>query len=441
MENFNYKTIKIKVIGIGGAGNNAINFLINENLQFPNIEYYVANTDYSDLDNSICKNKIHLTGETKGWGAGGDNTVGESAAEASKKEIEKAIEGADLIILVAGLGGGTGTGAAPVIAKKAKDANIITLSIVFMPFAYEGKKKLNLAQEGLDKIKEASDSYVVIDNEKIFKSHSNLPSNQAFKLLNSSLKDTVIAVNNIISKNYFMNVDFNDLRSILKDGKRTFVAIGKVSHFNNNNEMTISDRIVEYIFNNISMDEKIIAPKKMLYLVKMKNGSIKDIAEIKHKIAEKFKVEDDDLEVFTGCQDEDNNANSKDNFNDKNNISGKNNVNSRDNFIEISIIATGFNENENSENKIKTVTEAYKEELAEKNIEELSQNSPIFAKTGEINLNENDVFNGFDDLENDEENEESNEFEQAFEKKQVNYSNYQPKSKKMSWFDKIIKHK
>ena len=156
---------KIKVIGVGGGGGNAVNRMIKSGLT--GVEFWLMNTDLQVLNFSTCKNKIQLGAKlTNGLGAGGEPQVGEKAAEEAQQEITSAIEGADMVFVTAGMGGGTGTGAAPVVAKIAKDLGILTIGVVTKPFSFEGKRRQNQAQQGLEKLRESVDALIVIPNDK-----------------------------------------------------------------------------------------------------------------------------------------------------------------------------------------------------------------------------------------------------------------------------------
>ena len=157
---------KIKVIGVGGGGGNAVNRMIKSGLT--GVEFWLMNTDLQVLNYAACKNKIQLGSKlTNGLGAGGEPQVGEKAAEEAQQEITAAIEGADMVFVTAGMGGGTGTGAAPVVAKIAKDLGILTIGVVTKPFSFEGKRRQNQAQQGLEKLRESVDALIVIPNDKL----------------------------------------------------------------------------------------------------------------------------------------------------------------------------------------------------------------------------------------------------------------------------------
>ena len=171
---------KIKVFGIGGAGCNAINRMVDEGLQ--GVEFFVCNTDVQVLNVSMVKNKIVLGKETtKGLGAGANPEVGKKAALESEAEIRDAMEGADMVFLTAGLGGGTGTGATPTFAKIAKDLGALTVGIVTKPFSFEGRKRMDQALNGLDELKEYVDSLIIVSNNQVLEVIGRIQFVEAFK--------------------------------------------------------------------------------------------------------------------------------------------------------------------------------------------------------------------------------------------------------------------
>lgn len=224
-ENETEHNIRLKVIGLGGAGNNAINLMLDENL--PNVKLYVANTDSQDLVKSKCDNKIIL-GKT-GFGAGGDPEKGRQCALESIDAIRETLKDTDILIISAGLGGGTGTGAAPVFAQAAKEMGIITLAIVSTPFNLEGKRKLLLAEQGLDILKQYVDSYVVLSNQKLVDIYHSFPIKETFKCANQTLKNTIQIIHNVIYETGYMNIDFNDLRQVLSNGGESIISLAQAS--------------------------------------------------------------------------------------------------------------------------------------------------------------------------------------------------------------------
>ncbi|MCQ2799962.1 MAG: cell division protein FtsZ [Bacilli bacterium] len=216
---------KIVVIGVGGAGNNAVNRMIDENIQ--NVEFYVCNTDKQALSASKATHRV-VVGEdiTKGLGAGGDPAMGKAAAENSKEIIQKIVEGADMVFVAAGMGKGTGTGAAPVIARIAKDAGCLTVAIVTRPFTFEGPKRIENSVQGLNALKDAVDSIIIVSNDKLLMSAGNAPINQAFSESDRILSQSVKTVADLILVPSMINLDFADVKSTLKASGVALIGYG-----------------------------------------------------------------------------------------------------------------------------------------------------------------------------------------------------------------------
>ncbi len=216
---------KIVVIGVGGAGNNAVNRMIDEGIS--NVEFYVMNTDKQALATSKASHRIVLgDGVTKGLGAGGDPTVGKTAAEQSAAMIKEIVKGADMVFIAAGMGKGTGTGAAPVIAKIAKESGALTLAIVTRPFTFEGSQRNKNAINGLNELRKAVDSLIVVSNDKLLMTSGNIPVNQAFKDSDQVLAQSVKTVADLILVPALVNLDFADVRSTLKDSGIALIGYG-----------------------------------------------------------------------------------------------------------------------------------------------------------------------------------------------------------------------
>ena len=218
---------KIKVIGVGGGGGNAVNRMIKSGLT--GVEFWLMNTDLQILNSSLCKNKIQLGAElTNGLGAGGEPQVGEKAAEEAAQEITRAIEGADMVFVTAGMGGGTGTGAAPIVAKIAKDLGILTIAVVTKPFSFEGKRRQNQAQQGLEKLRESVDALIVIPNDKLLDVVDRRVSLQeSFIVVDEVLLRGVQGISDIITIPGLINVDFADVRSVMKASGSALMGIGR----------------------------------------------------------------------------------------------------------------------------------------------------------------------------------------------------------------------
>jgi len=217
----------IKVIGVGGGGGNAVNRMIKEGLS--NVEFYLMNTDLQVLNCSTADNKIQLGKTlTNGLGAGGEPEVGEKAAQEAQKEIADALEGADMVFITAGMGGGTGTGAAPIVAKTAKDMGILTVGVVTKPFNFEGKRRMSQAVQGLEKLRDAVDALIVIPNEKLLEVVDRRVSLQeSFSVVDEVLLRGVQGISDIITIPGLINVDFADVRSVMKSSGSALMGIGR----------------------------------------------------------------------------------------------------------------------------------------------------------------------------------------------------------------------
>ena len=207
----------LTVMGIGGAGCNAVNNMIQSNLN--NVEFIVANTDAQALENSLCYNRIQLGLEkTKGLGAGADPIIGKDAAEESIDLISEELRNTNMLFLTAGLGGGTGTGALPVIASIAKKLGIVTVAIVSTPFNFEGTTRMNLALQGLEEVKSNVDTLLIIPNQNLFKvSNEQTSFAEAFKKADNVLFDGVKGLTDLITQPGLINLDFADVRTVIKE--------------------------------------------------------------------------------------------------------------------------------------------------------------------------------------------------------------------------------
>jgi cell division protein FtsZ len=216
---------RIVVIGVGGAGNNAVNRMIDENIA--NVEFYVMNTDKQALATSKAPNRIVLgEGVTKGLGAGGEPSVGKEAAVQSTEVIRKVVKGADMVFIAAGMGGGTGTGAAPIVAQIAREEGALTIAIVTRPFTFEGKKRIQNSVTGLSDLKEAVDSIIIVSNDKLLMSSGNAPISQAFQESDRVLAQSVKTVTDLILLPAVINLDFADVRNTLKGSGIALIGFG-----------------------------------------------------------------------------------------------------------------------------------------------------------------------------------------------------------------------
>ena len=218
---------KIKVIGVGGGGGNAVNRMIKAGLS--GVEFWLMNTDLQVLEYGQTKNKIQLGAKsTAGLGAGGDPSVGERAAEEAQQEITEAIDGADMVFITAGMGGGTGTGAAPVVAKIAKELGILTIAVVTKPFSWEGRKRQNQACQGLEKLREAVDAVIVIPNDKLLQVvDRQVTLSESFSIVDEVLLRGVQGISDIITVPGLINVDFADVKCVMQSSGSALMGIGR----------------------------------------------------------------------------------------------------------------------------------------------------------------------------------------------------------------------
>jgi cell division protein FtsZ len=217
---------KIIVIGIGGGGGNAVNWMIESGLE--GVEFAAINTDVQDLESSRADIKIAI-GEkvTGGLGAGRNPEKGQSAAEENVQEIEEAIKGADMVFVTAGMGGGTGTGAAPIVARLARELGILTVGVVTKPFSFEGKKCRDNAELGIGYLREFVDALVVVPNDKLLLiTDKNTTIEQSFKLANEVLRQGVQAITDIITQSGLINVDFADVKTVMANRGMAHMGVG-----------------------------------------------------------------------------------------------------------------------------------------------------------------------------------------------------------------------
>lgn len=228
----------IKVIGVGGAGGNAVNRMILEDVQ--GVEFIVANTDTQALAGSKAKNKIQLGPKvTKGLGAGSLPEIGQKAAQESEEQIRTVLEGADLVFVTAGMGGGTGTGAAPIVAKIAKDLGALTVGVVTRPFTFEGPKRGRYAAEGLKNLKENVDTLVIISNNRLMEIvDRKTPMLEAFSEADNVLRQGVQGISDLITAPGYVNLDFADVKTVMKDQGTALMGIGTASGENRTAEAT-----------------------------------------------------------------------------------------------------------------------------------------------------------------------------------------------------------
>ncbi len=217
---------KVKVLGCGGAGTNTVNRLAQANVE--GAQFFALNTDAQHLLNSPVENKI-LIGRnlTKGLGAGSLPQVGEEAAKESEPEIRGIVDGSDLVFVTCGLGGGTGTGCAPVVAEFARDAGALTIAVVTLPFKVEGEIRMKNAEAGLARLRDAADTTIVIPNDRLLDIAPRLPLNQAFRVADEVLLRSIKGITEMITKPGLVNLDFADLKTIMKKGGVAMIGLGE----------------------------------------------------------------------------------------------------------------------------------------------------------------------------------------------------------------------
>ena len=225
VENF----ARIKVLGVGGGGGNAVNRMIEEGLQ--GVEFISVNTDAQALMLSKASNRVRIGDKlTKGLGSGGDATIGGKAADESSDDLYEVIDGSDMVFITAGMGGGTGTGGAPVIARIARETGALTIGVVTKPFTFEGTRRRQTAEEGIESLKEHVDTLIVIPNDRLLEIVDKRASiQQAFRMADDVLRQGIQGISELITVPGLINLDFADVRSIMSEGGAALMAVGRGS--------------------------------------------------------------------------------------------------------------------------------------------------------------------------------------------------------------------
>ena len=223
MENF----ARIKVLGVGGGGSNAVNRMIAEGLQ--GVEFVAVNTDAQALMLSHAENRVRIGDKlTKGLGSGGDSVIGSKAAEESSDDLYEVINGSDMVFITAGMGGGTGTGAAPIIARLARESGALTIGVVTKPFTFEGSRRRQVAEEGIERLKEQVDTLIAIPNDRLLEivdRRANIQ--EAFRVADDVLRQGIQGISELITVPGLINLDFADVRSVMAEGGAALMAIGR----------------------------------------------------------------------------------------------------------------------------------------------------------------------------------------------------------------------
>jgi len=229
MDNEAEKVVNIKVVGVGGGGGNAVNRMIDSAME--SVEFISVNTDDQALKHSKASFKLHIGGKlTKGNGAGGYPDKGQKAAEENREEIAAALKDADMVFITAGMGGGTGTGAAPVVAEIAHDLGVLTVGIVTKPFAFEGRRRMEQAEGGVTSLKESVDALLVIPNERLkLISEQKITLKNAFEAADDVLRQGVQSISDLINVPGLVNLDFADVTAIMKDAGYAHMGVGRAS--------------------------------------------------------------------------------------------------------------------------------------------------------------------------------------------------------------------
>ncbi|MES2214233.1 MAG: cell division protein FtsZ [Patescibacteria group bacterium] len=243
---------RIKVIGVGGSGNNALNHMINSKVK--GVDFIAVNTDAQDLHHSLAKKKVHIGKNlTRGLGAGMNPELGKRAVEETKEEIQEAIKGADMVFIASGMGGGTGSGAAPGIARTAKEAGILTVAVVTKPFFFEGQQRMKIAEEAINELKAAVDAIIIIPNDRLLATiDKGTTAKNAFATCDNILKQAVEGISDLITTPGLINIDFADIRAVMQDAGAALMGIGVASGDNRAEEaarMAISSPLLEVSIN------------------------------------------------------------------------------------------------------------------------------------------------------------------------------------------------
>jgi len=217
---------RIRVVGIGGSGNNAVNHMITNKIK--GVEFIAINSDAQDLHNSQAKKKIHIGKNlTRGLGAGGNPEMGRKAAEETREEISNSLKGTDMIFITGGMGGGTGTGAAPVVAKIARESGALTVGVVTKPFLFEGQERMRLAMQGIEELKKEVDALITIPNDRLLAIvDKETTVRNAFGMCDDILKQAVEGISDLITMPGIINVDFADIRSVMENAGSALMGIG-----------------------------------------------------------------------------------------------------------------------------------------------------------------------------------------------------------------------
>ena len=274
--------VKIKVIGVGGGGGNAINDMLYSGVT--GVEYIAANTDKQDLEKSLADVKLQI-GEklTKGQGAGASPETGRLAAEEDIEKIQELLKGTDMLFITAGMGGGTGTGAAPVVAEIAREMGILTVAVVTKPFDFEGPLKKNNAEIGIENLKKHVDTLITIPNDRLFDlPNISITLMNAFKEANGVLRVGIKGISDLITKQGFVNLDFADVKAVMQDSGIAMLGFGEASGDNRAKTAT------ELALNSPLLEKSIEGARKILLNITAgKNVGLHEIREVSEIVSKK----------------------------------------------------------------------------------------------------------------------------------------------------------
>ncbi len=220
---------RIKVIGVGGSGKNAVNHMVNSKVR--GVDFISVNTDAQDLHHSLAKKKIHIGKNlTRGLGTGMNPDLGRRAAEETKEEIQEAIKGADMVFIACGMGGGTGTGAAPAVARVAKEAGCLTVAVVSKPFFFEGLQRMRIAEQGIEELRESVDAIIIIPNDRLLATiDKDTTAKNAFAMCDDILRRAVEGISDLVTTPGLINIDFADIRAVMENAGPALMGIGYAS--------------------------------------------------------------------------------------------------------------------------------------------------------------------------------------------------------------------
>ncbi len=259
------KILKIKVIGVGGAGNNAITRMIEDNVK--GVSFYMINTETGTLKRARTSNTLQIGVQTtRGLGAGANEIIGERAAIENKEDIKNILRGSDLVFITAGMGGGTGTGAAPIVAEIAKEMGILTIGIVTKPFAFEGKARKLRAEKGTERLKDNVDDLIVVLNDNLLKvTDSKVTLNNAFSLADDILEQGITSITDLLTSIGEVNIDFADIKTTMSYRGKAYMGIGRAS-----GEKKVEEAVKQAIENPLT-ESKIDGAKGVIFNVKGNN--------------------------------------------------------------------------------------------------------------------------------------------------------------------------